>query len=373
MYIPIIAHINETWEEWPFPITPTPIKSRKYGGGGLKPSFGYNTNKNEHELCIFWLQPLLFNTANELICQAADRVFEVTRGKRAYKSSGPKWYDAECRNIRSSAVKAGERVHSQADMDNLSEKCRQYRAYKQMKKRTFRNETINAIEDACIRNSLNFWNIIDRVCPQPVSLNGPRGQEFIDYLKELSVPQHRDYFDNSLENEAKSFLNRHGPVIDNTYNRASYLENKIINDYFTVTEIENAIDCLKCDKAPGVDYIPAEFIKHCKSILSDTITEVFDYKVEKRDFPECCAEGLRSAIYKSGRYEVPENYRGITILPVLEKVFEIAVYKWIRHSAKKTNTTVVSWKEGGQLITYSLLMGSLKDRCYLTGISSYVL
>ena len=51
--------------------------------------------------------------------------------------------------------------------------------------------------------------------------------------------------------------------------------------------------------------------------------------VEKCDFPECWAEGLRSAIYKSGRYEVPENYRGITILPVIEKVFEIAVYKRI--------------------------------------------
>ena len=44
-------------------------------------------------------------------------------------------------------------------------------------------------------------------------------------------------------------------------------------------------------------------------------------------WPLC--EGLRSAIYKSGGKEIPENYRGITILPVLEKVFEIAVYKRI--------------------------------------------
>ena len=73
--------------------------------------------------------------ANKLICQAADRVFRVTRGKRVCKSSGPKWYDAECRSMRSIAVKAGERVHNQADRDNLSEKCRQYRACKQMKKR----------------------------------------------------------------------------------------------------------------------------------------------------------------------------------------------------------------------------------------------
>ena len=49
--------------------------------------------------------------------------------------------------------------------------------------------------------------------------------------------------------------------------------------------------------------------------------------VEKRDCPESRAEGLRCAIYKSGRYGVPENYRGITFISVLEKVSEIAVNK----------------------------------------------
>ena len=93
-----------------------------------------------------------------------------------------------------------------------------------MKKRKFRKETINAIGDACIQNSPNLWKIIDQVCPQPLSLNGATGQEFIDYFIELPVPQHLDYIDSSLENEAKSFWNRHGPVIDNTYHGVSYLE-----------------------------------------------------------------------------------------------------------------------------------------------------
>ena len=51
--------------------------------------------------------------------------------------------------------------------------------------------------------------------------------------------------------------------------------------------------------------------------------------IDKRDLSECWAEGLRSAIYKSGGKGVPENYRGITIFLVLEKVFDIAVYKRI--------------------------------------------
>ena len=72
------------------------------------------------------------------------------------------------------------------------------------------------------------------------------------------MPQYRDYFDYSLENDAVSFLNGRGMLIDKKHNSAHYLEHKIINDYFTVAEIENAIECLKCNKSPGVDHIPAE-------------------------------------------------------------------------------------------------------------------
>ena len=57
--------------------------------------------------------------ANELVWQTVDRVFKVTR------------------------------VHSQANRDNLSENCLQYMACEQMKKRILRNETIDAMEDAC--------------------------------------------------------------------------------------------------------------------------------------------------------------------------------------------------------------------------------
>ena len=84
---------------------------------------------------------------------------------------------------------------------------------------------------------------------------------------------------------------------------------------------------LKNGKSPGVDGIPAEFIKHCRDVLCAPITTVLNYIIEERNFPECWGGGLRSAIYKTGQTDIPENYRGITILPIVEKIFEVAVYK----------------------------------------------
>ena len=103
-------------------------------------------------------------------------------------------------------------------------------------------------------------------------------------------------------------------------------------------------------------------------MLSQPITDVLNYIIDKRDFPECWAEGLRSAIYKSGGKEIPENYRGITILPVLEKVFEIAVYKrivFVNEAFCKVDPCNGGFLEDeGQPTTYSLYMDLPRDKWY---------
>ena len=150
-------------------------------------------------------------------------------------------------------------------------------------KRKLRNETIWAIEDACLRNSpicfANNWQSV----PPAFTLKWTYGAGISRLFQR--IVGYRDYFDYSLENDAVSFLKGRGMLIHKKYNSVHFLENKIINDNFIVTEIENAIDCSTCNKAPGVDHIPAEFIKHRKSILSDTITEVLNYVVENVTSP----------------------------------------------------------------------------------------
>ena len=73
------------------------------------------------------------------------------------------------------------------------------------------------------------------------------------------------------------------------------LENSIINDNISVTEVEGAIDYLKHNKSPGIDSFPAEFVKSCKSTLSSDITLVLNYIIRLRD------QGCSQQTY-SGRY-----------------------------------------------------------------------
>ena len=85
---------------------------------------------------------------------------------------------------------------------------------------------------------------------------------------------------------------------------------------------------LKNNKSPGVDNIPAEFLKHNTSDnLVKDITLLFNYILESAEFPDFWCEGLRNPIFKSGSRCAANNYRGITVLPIFEKIFEILIQK----------------------------------------------
>ena len=101
----------------------------------------------------------------------------------------------------------------------------------------------------------------------------------------------------------------------------------MINMNFSEDEILSAIDTLKSSKSPGLEAIPAEFIKHWKDTLAQDITTIVNYMTEERNFPDMWSEGLRSAVFKSAKRSLINSYRGITILPIVENVFEVAVYR----------------------------------------------
>ena len=145
-----------------------------------------------------------------------------------------------------------------------------------------------------------------------------------NHFKILSQPVEIDYFDHSLEIEAKTTLENY----DNgktKHNSENDLALSILNASFTSLEIENTVKKLKTGKSAGKDMIPAEFMKYCGTDLYSDLSNVFNYMIENKHFPDSWAEGIRSAIHKAGDKLNPSNYRGITVLPIFTKIFESTV------------------------------------------------
>ena len=261
---------------------------------------------------------------DEYVNQACRRVFKFKCQKRFKKiKNKKKWFNPELKVLRGKAVKAGERVHSLDDRIKLDEATRKYKNTRQRFKRTFKRSGVNKLMKLFKNGKNNLWEGLKEFEDSGKGDTGPSADQIYEHFKNLSSKSDDNNFDLEYEKTAKAFIEN----FDNLGNFSENdLESEIINKNFSVEEIKCAVDYLKNNKSAGSDYIPAEFIKHCKNELVDDITTIFNYIIEKREFPTEWAEGVRSAVFKNGDRRNPNNYRGITVAKIFEKIFEIALF-----------------------------------------------
>ena len=167
----------------------------------------------------------------------------------------------------------------------------------------------------------------------------PSGDEFISQYKLLPYQIEREYFDNAYMKEVREFLIKYDQDY-NPHNTRDDVKLKIFNSNVSLDEVESAIMSLRNNKSAGTDYIPAEFIKYNKDILTRDIATILNYILEREEFPETWSEGIRSSIFKGGDNLDTNNYRGITVLPVFEKIFEIIVqrrFEYVNEAFKRTD------------------------------------
>ena len=167
---------------------------------------------------------------------------------------------------------------------------------------------------------------------------------FIIGFKDLSSSNPTEYFNPEYESIATEFNKKYDAEQNTVQNNTSLIE-EILNENITEAKIKFAFDKLKTKKSACIDGLPAEFLKECREILTPHITIAINYIIECRCFPTDWSSGIRSAIYKQGKRNIVDNYRGITILPIMEKYLKrwliIALFSWMRPLMKLIDTTVV--------------------------------
>lgn len=93
------------------------------------------------------------------------------------------------------------------------------------------------------------------------------------------------------------------------------------NIEWSTTEIDREIKKLKSDKSPGPDGIPNETLKLGRTILTPIITNLFNIIIKEQSVPEQWTKSNIILLYKKGDPKDIENYRPISLLPSLYKLF----------------------------------------------------
>lgn len=97
------------------------------------------------------------------------------------------------------------------------------------------------------------------------------------------------------------------------------------------SELNLIISKLSNDSSPGLDNISTYFIKKAKNILIPVLCHIYNLCFEKGQFPICFKKAIVTPIHKGGSDDDVNNYRPISVLPVMAKILE----KLINNRLKK--------------------------------------
>ena len=92
-----------------------------------------------------------------------------------------------------------------------------------------------------------------------------------------------------------------------------------------VDEVFQSLTNLDISKAPGPDGIPSRLLQACSLEIAPSICEPFNHSLHTGHISSEWKSANVTHVYNKERKELAENYRPISLLPILSKVLERCV------------------------------------------------
>ena len=95
----------------------------------------------------------------------------------------------------------------------------------------------------------------------------------------------------------------------------------------TLKEIETEITLLKLNKSSQYSDIPTTIFKENSDIFSNFICESINNSIKSSIFPSYLKHADVTPLHKKCNKSLKENYRPVSIIPILSRVFERSMFK----------------------------------------------
>ena len=123
----------------------------------------------------------------------------------------------------------------------------------------------------------------------------------------------------------RDFISQHEP------------DEKFIFQPVNVETVYRLIIKLTISKATGVDDISAKVLKAAAPAIAEPLTRIFNMSIASGKFPMEWKAARLTPIFKKGQRSMLDNYRPISILPVISKLMERILYEQMCDYFKKQN------------------------------------
>ncbi|MCG8046530.1 MAG: reverse transcriptase domain-containing protein [Candidatus Thiodiazotropha endolucinida] len=254
--------------------------------------------------------------------------------RRVKSNRLPAWYTSEIGQARAARDKC-KRLKLWTEYKHLRNKTRNL--IRKAKRQYFSNSIENSKDTSAIWRHLRAVNkgssTTDNVLPDKLTING---ETYTD--SETVAVKFNEFFTSIAE--ILSDKNTNTSVLNDSKLR-SYINEKVPGDVqfriplITTDQVLSYIHFLDASKATGLDGIGPKIIKLAADILSPFIANLINKSICSGTFPSQLKCAKVFPVFKAGSKSDPSNYRPISILPTISKIFEKHVNKHLMNYLNK--------------------------------------
>ena len=135
-----------------------------------------------------------------------------------------------------------------------------------------------------------------------------------EYYGKLGTASVDDQFDDSWREHVENKVTEYSEM-------SSARKDKVLDRDISYAEIKKCLKSLKNNKTGGNDGLVGELFKYGGSGMANLLKALYEVVWTAEGIPKQWRQGLIVSLYKRGDAEDPGNYRGITLLNVVGKLF----------------------------------------------------
>jgi len=273
---------------------------------------------------VDWTHVLNVNSVDIAASRFYDVLYEIIhenvpkRRRRTCHLNRHPWWNANLRTLRNRLRKARTRYFRRRTAENKLNLQTIEDEYARQLDESF-HDYLNRIQTNIKHDSSSFWSFIkQRKNATGIPLD-------VAYCNQLS---------STLESSAELFAGFFSTVYN--VNPPSHCQQSLddLPTYnihlpplvLSSADVSRALSSVDAAKGPGPDCIPPLFVKKCASSLTLPVSTIFSQSLRDGIFPSVWKIASITPVHKSGNIHNVENYRPVSILSSLGKIFESLIY-----------------------------------------------
>jgi len=141
---------------------------------------------------------------------------------------------------------------------------------------------------------------------------------FADHFAKIAC----DIGDQKMFSLTEDELENHSSVLDIRNNKRIVNGPQFQFSKLKESEVEKSLALLKVNKSAGHDGISPKLLQIASKELAPSLTKIFNKCIEEESWPIEWKKGDWVPVYKKEDHKNVKNYRPVTVLPIVDKVFE---------------------------------------------------